>query len=289
MVIHLLDVPYSLGREATGSGLGPGRLLDAGLPEILQQSGHLTRLVHVRRSEDFRHEIGAAFDVSRTLAGCVGEAIACAAFPLVLAGDCNACLGILAGMGTGRTGIVWFDSHGDFNTPETTVTGFLGGMPLAAAVGRCWTALCATLPGFRAVTESRVVLCDARALDPREEEELRASAVRVVDGRRVGRLGIHEALRHPVEALAAQVDNIYVHVDLDVLDPQQVRANIYAERGGLTVEDVIAGVQAVAKRIPIRAAALTAYDPAYDESGRAAAAGLRIVSALADAVGATRR
>ncbi len=289
MVIHLLDVPYSLGREAMGSGLGPGRLLDAGLPALLQHSGHLARVVHVRRAEDFRHEIGAAFDVSRTLAGSVREAIEGGAFPLALAGDCSACLGILAGMIGGRTGIVWFDSHGDFNTPETTVTGFLGGMPLAAAVGRCWTALCAAIPGFQPILESRVVLCDARALDRREEEELRTSAVRVVDARRVERLGIQEALRHPVDALAAEVDNVYVHIDLDVLDPQQVRANNYEEPGGLTADDVIAGLEAVAQRVPIRAAALTAYDPAYDASGRAATAGVRIVSAIADAVGATRR
>jgi len=275
MNIHLLDVPYSLGREATGTGLGPARLLDAGLLALLRDHGHDVRPIQVRRAGEFRHEVGGAFDVSRTLADRVREAQRGGIFPLALAGDCSACLGMLAGLGSARTGIVWFDSHGDFNTPETTVTGFLGGMPLAAAVGRCWTALCAGIPGFEPVRESRVVLYDARALDPKEDGMLRASAVRLVDD--------SMALNRALDGLATDVDGVYVHVDLDVLDPRQVRANVYAEPGGLSVEQVIAAIGLVGQRVPIRAAALTAYDPGYDEDGRGAAAGLRIVSALIDA------
>jgi arginase len=276
MTIHLLDVPYSLGREAVGSGRGPIRLLDAGLVSLLGEHGHDVRSVHVRRAGEFQHEVGASFDVTRVLAAHVRRTLDGGGTPLVLAGDCSACLGILAGMTPGRIGVVWFDSHGDFNTPETTVSGFLGGMPLAAAVGRCWTALCAGIPGFEPVRESRVVLYDARSLDPKEEAMLRGSAVQIVDG--------GAALARALDELAIDVDAVYLHVDLDVLDPRQVRANIYAEPGGLSVEQVIEGIDSVAHRVPIRAATLSAYDPGYDEDGRATAAGLRIVAALARAI-----
>ena len=86
-------------------------------------------------------------------------------------------VGTLGGLGTGPTGVRWFDAHGDFNTPESTLGGFLDGMALAIATGRCWIGLAATVPGFTPVAEENVVLVGARDLDPAEGELLRASRV----------------------------------------------------------------------------------------------------------------
>src|SRR5215217_3258315 len=122
-------------------------------------------------------EIGAAVDLDRQLANAVAAARARGAFPLTLAGNCISSVGTVAGLGAGPTGVLWFDAHGDFNTPETTIGGFLDGMALATVVGRCWTSLAAGVPGFVPVAEENVVLVGARDLDPAEAALLAASGV----------------------------------------------------------------------------------------------------------------
>jgi arginase len=271
-------------------------LLQAGLRTALVASGHATSLEGVRRQGGARHEIGAVFELNRLLAVRVDQTLQRGEFPLVLAGDCTASLGALAGLGgiagsgargeagSGRVGIVWFDAHGDFNTPETTVSGYLGGMPLAAAVGRCWTSLCASIPGFGAVAESRVVLAGARALDAVEADQLHRSAMRVILGPRIRETGLRHALGPALDELRAGADSIYLHLDLDVLDPSVGRANVYEEPRGLTVEELEDAVRLVATRLRVRVATVSAYDPTYDAQGRIARAGLYAVGALADAI-----
>jgi arginase len=108
-------------------------------------------------------EVGTSFAVARRIAESVRQAVSSGAFPLVLAGNCLSCVGTLGGLGAPSPAIIWLDAHGDFNTPETTVSGFLDGMALATAVGRCWGKLAATIPGFCPVPEKQVVLVGARA------------------------------------------------------------------------------------------------------------------------------
>src|SRR5687767_1880913 len=119
-------------------------------------------------SESWVAEIGTAFDLDRQLAREVAAARLRSAFPLTLAGNCITSVGTVGGLGAGATGVLWFDAHGDFNTPETTIGGFLDGMALATVVGRCWRSLAAGVPGFTPVAEENVVLVGARDLDPAE-------------------------------------------------------------------------------------------------------------------------
>jgi arginase len=285
--IRLIEVPYALGREGVGSGLGPARFLDAGVVDLLRASGHDVAETRVRRDGDVYHEVGAAFEINRLLAPVVRDAAAAGEMPLVLSGDCISCLGVLAGLRPGgpdlrghRQGIVWLDAHGDFNTPETTITGFLGGMPLAAATGRCWAALCASIPGFEPVQDDHVVLVGARALDPLERELLSTSAVRIAREEMLLRDGVQHVLRPHLEALASRAESFYVHLDLDVLDPKAGRANRYAEPGGLGVEDISEILQEITRHLPMQAVNVTAYDPHYDADGRALRAGLDLARRL---------
>lgn len=206
------------------------------------------------------------------------EAVAGGAAPLAVLGDCTACLGVLAGLDR-PVGIVWLDAHGDFNTPDTTVTGFLGGMPLAAAVGRCWQEQCAALPGFVPAPESQVILV-ARALDPAEADLLRTSSVHVIDDGSLRQTGRLRALADALSSLRRGAE-VYLHLDLDVLDPSRARANRYAEPGGMTPEEVLEVIGAVGEHARIAAAAVSAYDPAYDTNGRALAAGREAIVSLA--------
>jgi len=144
----------------------------------------------------------------------VAGAVARTARPLVLSGDCPTALGTVAGL-RGRhreLAVVWLDAHGDFNTPAITISGYLGGMPLAMLTGRAPELFCDPL-GLRPVADTDVVLADARDLDPAERDILTASQVRRVPAdpaaitTAVGGLG-----RTPV----------YLHLDVDVIDATQL-------------------------------------------------------------------
>ena len=103
------------------------------------------------------NEAGASMDVVRALAAAVREVVASGDFPLVVAGVCSSCLGVVAGLGSpAGLGVAWFDAHGDFNTPETSPTGFFDGMPLAMLTGSGWEALCASVEAPRATRRGEV-------------------------------------------------------------------------------------------------------------------------------------
>lgn len=282
MQIEIIQVPYDLGRERIGTGAGPERVIAAGLPDRLRDLGHEVHASTVAWAGPFHHEIGAAFAVNALLARRVSDACARERFPLVLAGDCSATLGALGGVGTERCGVVWFDAHGDFNTPETTITGYFGGMPLAVAVGRGWSTLAAAIPGFAPVPESRVVLAGVRALDPQEAELLAQSRVGVIRADAMRRDGARRALLPALEALPG-VERVHVHLDMDVLDPTEVRANRYDEPGGLTLGSLTEALRTVAAQHEICSVTLSAYDPAHDTTGRGAEAGRSLLVTLAEA------
>jgi arginase len=125
--------------------------------------------------------------------------------------------------------------------------------------------LTATIPGFRAIAESNVILVGARDLDAPERSLLERSSVTRLDAR-----GAHliTALRSSLETLHEHVDQVYLHIDLDVIDPAVARANMLAAPSGLTTADLLAVIREVGSHIPIAAAALTAYDPDYDPDRR---------------------
>jgi len=200
----------------------------------------------------------------------VADAVArAAAFPsagtLVMTGDCTASAGVLAGLQ--RRGvdpaIVWFDAHGDVQTLETTASGYLGGIALRFLVGYR-PELVADRLGLRPVAEDRVVLVDARELDPPERDYLATAAIR------------HET----VTELEPPDGPIYLHIDLDVLDPSLATANQWTPPGGITVEALIKGVAAARRTAKIGALGVGSYDPGCDQDGRALEAAVAAVQAL---------
>ena len=123
------------------------------------------------------NEIQQCIAIDAALAAAARKACEGGDVPVVFSGNCHACLGSLAGIG-GPAAIVWFDAHGDLNTPETTETGYFDGMALATALGWCWTNLARQIPGFAASEERDVLLAGGRDLDRGERVRLRRSNVR---------------------------------------------------------------------------------------------------------------
>jgi arginase len=228
----LIAVPYHLGRRGVEVGRGPLRILESlKQPCVIVEAG------------------GSVADVNAELA----RVVAASGRPVVvLAGNCNSCLGMLAALED--PGIVWFDAHGDFNTPETTISGALEGMSLAIATGSCHPELMA-----RPVKEENVVLAATRSLDPLEEVRLRASHVE---------LASLDALRSAVERLASRVSSIYLHLDLDVLDPSVSPGVNFSEPGGISPEQLFAAVKRVMDTGKLAATAIANFNPDRDREDR---------------------
>src|ERR687898_85999 len=210
--VRTIFAPYDSGHRGLRMGAGPDYLMEGGLPEMLRSTERPSlSSAHVLPEVDPPAEVATAFELDRLVAEQVREAVAGGEFPLVLSGNCNTAVGTISGLGAGDLGVVWFDAHADFNTPETTATGFTDGMGLAIIVGHCWKEMAGGVPGFSAVAERDVVLAGVRAIEPAEEERLAASDVSVVGADRIGL----EAPSNLEVALDGLKSRVYVHLDLD--------------------------------------------------------------------------
>lgn len=190
--------------------------------------------------------------------------------PIGVAGDCCATIAVVAGLQ--RAGldpvIVWLDAHGDFNTWDTTPSGFIGGMPLAMLTGRGEGRL-VRAAGVRTVAESDIVLTDARDLDPGERQLLEASAVR------------RTADTSMVTSMIPLGRPVYVHLDADVIDPSDAPAVHYPARGGPSATATVALARALAATGQVVAASVTLWDFGKDEDRRTAGNVLSTLHALA--------
>ena len=276
MRVRLIRVPYDSGQREVRMGAGPGRL--AAAAARLRARGLAVEDAAVEAPAGFHTEVGTTFALHRGVARAVLDAANAGAFPIVLSGNCGAAIGALAAAGAG-TGLVWFDGHGDFNTPETTVSGFLDGMALAVATGRCFRPLARSVPGFAPVDERDAVLVGARDFDAAERAALDGSAVRWVTVRQLREVGAAAAIARAMETVSAR--RVHLHVDLDVHDPAIAPANEYAPPEGFTAREVQDAVRAVAGARPLCSATISAYDPAADPQGLALEAGLQLVELLA--------
>ena len=275
MRVVLIAVPYDAGHRSVGVGLGPARLLEAGVANVLREAGHDVREVTVELPPDLpRHELARTIAAARVLAGEIATARAQDELPLVLAGNCSTAVGTLAAAPE-ATAVVWFDAHGDYNTAETTTTGMVDGLALSMVTGRALCNLAAGVKGFAAIDERRVVLVGARDLDPPEEQALASSQVtRLAADEASGRVaGVLRQMRPPAR-------HVYVHLDLDVLDPAHARANQYGVPGGLTPASLVKTLAAIADVAAIYALAITAYDPECDTDGATQRTAFQAIHAL---------
>lgn len=278
--MRLLSVPYDSGTFGVRMGAGPLALSRAGAAQRLRELGHAVEEQRVEPSSSWRAELRTAFELHHMIARAVTAARRAGQMPLMLSGNCNATVGVLAGMSRpGRSlGLIWLDAHGDFNTPEMDTTGFLDGQGLAMAVGRCWQGATARLPGFTPLQERHVLLAGARSVDVAEEAAL---AVSEVTWLRPEQARDQETVGAALDELSGAVDGVHFHVDLDVHDPSIAPANSYAAPDGLSADAVQALLRRTVDRLPVVSATLASYDPSFDPAGRMRDTALELLEALA--------
>jgi arginase len=279
--IRIIAVPYDSGHPDRRMGAGPQHLLDNGLGASLRPDGRGVSITTVRHEREPPAEVATAFELQGLVSRQVRAALDEGQLSLVLSGNCNtAAIGSLAGAGPEDLGVVWFDAHGEFNTPETTTTGFIDGMGLAIAVGHCWKEMVKGVPGFSPIPEENVVMAGVRAVDVAEQERFDASGVTLVgsDAESQGLRSLADAL----DELRSRVGRVYVHLDLDVLDAAKVgKANEFATSDGMEVGQLEAALGMVRERFAVAAAGIASYDPSFDTDGRvlrAATAGARTLT-----------
>ncbi|MHA2504262.1 MAG: arginase, partial [Candidatus Kariarchaeaceae archaeon] len=204
-------------------------------------------------------------------------------FPLVIGGDHSISIGTLAGMmelHEGKTGILWIDAHGDFNTPESTPSGNIHGMPFATILGRGSEKLTQIGPSPTAL-EEHSVLFGARDLDPMEILNLKDSNVEIFTMRDIDALGISEAASRAIERASKSVDHLHVSFDIDSLDPSEAPGTGTRVTGGLTYREAHYLMEEVHESGKLSSFEMVEVNPTLDERNRTAklAVGL-IASAL---------
>ena len=216
------------------------------LAEALAEEPRFIGSEDAPRTADWQDDLRDARGCLLEAGGQVDDALEAGRFPLLVAGDCSVALTTLAAVRRHRPDarVLWCDAHGDFNTPDTTASGFLGGMSLAGAVG-LWDAGL----GVEPFPADRVVMAGVRDLDAAERELLERSDVTVVGAGLDTLVAVQNALdRSPV----------YVHLDVDVLDPEHMPAQ-FPVPGGLRPDKLYDLLEAVSDECEIVGVEVTAF------------------------------
>jgi arginase len=229
MKFAVITLPYSVDGWDKGTEAGPDALLQAGLADWLHEQGHdVVGPFHVKLTPNEQTAYGAWNKIgfaNAHLARLVSEVVQAQAFPLILESNCYGAIGALAGLQMSadppspRLGMIWIDAHGDFNTPETTLSGMLSGMPVAIATGLCLHRLRKQAGLDPSIAPRDVVMVGVRANDPLEQELIDQFGIEIVPVADVK--GDCRQLCAAMERLSSTVDLIYIHFDVDALDESE--------------------------------------------------------------------
>jgi arginase len=213
-----------------------------------------------------QHRLSA---IHRPLADVARQAIEAGNRPVSIAGDCCSAIGMLAGLRYAAIDpvLVWLDAHGDFNTWATTPSCFLGGMPLAMIVGLGEQTMLNAL-GIEPLPEDRIVLADARDLDPDEKRLIdKAKIIHLTDVGDLTELNLPDA-------------PVYIHIDMDILNPADAPAMNYPAAGGPSAKELQAVMKHLKRTDKIAAVSVSSWNPAMDEDGRSRKVCMELLSTL---------
>jgi arginase len=274
--VRIIGAPTDYGANRRGVDMGPSAIRYAGLGAHLERSGVTPEDagdLSVPRAEERDPESGtinAKFlpeieAVSRRLADDVAAALGEGTAPLVLGGDHSVAIGSLAGSARDATlGVLWFDAHGDFNTPSTSPSGNVHGMPLAAALGRDAFAAMpwAQAPGL---AEENVAIVGLRDVDGAERRRINDSDLTAFTMSDVDERGIAPVVDDALAAASDGVDGLHVSLDLDFLDPVAAPGVGTPVQGGATYREAHAAMEAVAESGLLRSMELVEVNPILDD------------------------
>jgi arginase len=277
--VHVIGVPLDLGAGRRGVDMGPSAFRIAGLGaqiaaigrEIVDEGDVPTPIRETRdeldRSKKYIREIAR---VCRTLYTMVGQSLDGGAIPLVLGGDHSLAAGSVAASAdwvrrssSKPMGLIWVDAHGDMNTPETTSSGNVHGMPLAALLGQEPAEL-SSIGSSPSVLPEHTALIGIRNLDEREKDRIRASGVHVFTMKDIDRHGIAVVAERAIGLASAGTGGIHVSFDMDACDPMFAPGVGTPVRGGLDFREAHLVMELVADSQKLVALDLVEVNPTLD-------------------------
>ena len=278
-----------LGQDRRGVDMGPSAIRYARLQGSLEELGlPVTDLGNVetpipetvRQNEEARH-LDAIRDVCTRVAGRAGEMVSEGAFPIFLGGDHSVSIGTVAGVAAsaGRTGLVWLDAHADFNTPETSPSGNIHGMPLAALTGHGHPGLVDIGGEGASVRTDDVVMIGLRSVDQEERRLLGEAGVRVYTMKEIDAYGAASVVRRALKDLA-HLERVHLSFDLDVLDPGIAPGVGTPVRGGLTYREAHLVMELVNEAGIITSLDVVEVNPILDDRNGTAELVVELVASL---------
>ena len=275
MQIDIIGVPIDLGADRRGVDMGPSAIRYANLHQKLKELGYQIEdkgnievpIQETCEITDSRLKyIDCIIPMGRRIAGAVATSMQGGRFPLVLGGDHSLSVGSIRGAAKHRRlGVIWLDAHADFNTTETTPSGNIHGMPLAALCGlgdprlvRLWE------EGAPVIDPARVAVIGARDLDPGEKRNLREAGVMVQSMEQIDRDGMVTVLEKAIHRISRDVDGIYLSFDMDALDPRHAPGVGTPVTGGLTYREAHLACEVVAESGKLVGMDLVEVNPILD-------------------------
>ena len=292
--VAVIGAPLDLGQGRRGVDMGPSAIRYAGLEERLTSLGYAVRdhgnvetaVPEATAMTDERARfLPEIIETCERVAAKVVEEVDAGAIPLVLGGDHSVALGTLGGLAAahGPGGVLWIDAHSDINTPETSPSGNVHGMPLAAVLGLAGDGFASSSWPLPAVTARHVALLALRQTDEGERTLLREAGVRVFTMSEIDRIGIERAVREALDRVAG-VGFVHVSLDLDALDPEVAPGVGTPVRGGLTYREAHLLLELVAESELAGSLEVVEVNPILDRGNTTA---LTAVELVASALGKT--
>jgi len=256
--IEVVGVPLDLGAGLRGVDVGPSAMRLAGLLPRLRDlgfevcdAGNLPAAVadSIEEGNPRARYAGAVAEVCQVLRARVSQTLRDSTTPVILGGDHSIAAGTLAGLLDERPPlrVLWLDAHGDMNTPDTTPSGNVHGMPLAAVLGEAPK----VFPGLdwdrRSLGADRIVLIGLRSLDPGERALIKRRGIRVYTMADIDRHGMHNVVERALDYLHPTSRQLHLSLDLDVVDPDAAPGVGTPVSGGITIREAHLAMEMIAQ------------------------------------------
>lgn len=290
--ISIIGVPMDLGQSRRGVGMGPLAIRYAGLLNTLTKLQYdVNDLGDIFISQpDNQHEVQEdklrnlkqVAEGNETLAKMVEQEVAKKRLPLILGGDHSIAIGSLAGVSKfyKELGVIWYDAHGDLNSVETSPTGNIHGMPLAASLGIGHKKLTNILNYGPKIKPENVVIIGARDLDPGEKELIKELGIKVYTMHEIDRLGMPVVMDKTINYLKERTDGVHLSLDLDGLDPSEAPGVGTPVIGGLTYRESHLAMEMLAEANIITSAEFVEVNPILDIKNQTAKVAVGLIGSL---------
>ena len=289
--IAIIGVPLDLGSGRRGVDMGPSAIRYAEILQRLKELGyqvHDTGDIPVNR-DAIRHLPGIRMHyleeierVNVVLCQRVTEQLDLGRFPLILGGDHSIAIGALAGIRqrTKKLGVVWFDAHGDINTPETSPSGNIHGMPVAISLGLGHERLTTIGGSDTRVDAKNFVQIGIRDLDPGEKNHLRELGVTVFTMHEIDRLGMSKVMEEAIRIASDGTDSVHVSFDMDVMDPLHAPGVGTPVVGGITYRESHLAMEMLSAANIVGSAEFVEVNTVLDHGNQTAKVAVALIGSL---------